>query len=253
MKQCKYEVYFINGEKVFKSVRTGRKLTGAAKVACERAEAEKAAREQRAIDEAVENAFILTWYEENAVEIDAEQERNIARAKALAENREVKSDDEGFEEFCDALDAVIYEEKKAEVKRIAITGWALNARMIRDLESAFEDEDVKEMLTNGFRKSTAEFVRSALACMGWKYNAGRGTTKGAVIEFLRRRDDERFPIYESGKYNIASVFNAMRAVTRCMIYAKERSENAVVIKREYRASLARLCRKMIQGIQTITD
>lgn len=88
MKQCNYTVKYVNGAKVFVSNKSGKVLTGAAVEACKRAElkkdiAETEARiaklreeteEQYAINNAVENALILTWYEENSDIIAAEQE-----------------------------------------------------------------------------------------------------------------------------------------------------------------------------------
>ncbi len=260
MKQ-NYIVSIINGEKVFTSARTGKRLTGAAKIACERTEERKAelAREQAYLNEIVENALILSWYEENEIEIIAEQRRNQAIAKSLTDASEAKKEEvkaaESYEEFCDALEKACeeYDRKQRSEKKnlIAISGWALTEFVIRKLESAFEDEDVKAMYygMKVMRKRTALFVQNALACMGWKYNASRGANKGAVIEFLKKRNDEKFPLFYGERYDVWSVFDVMGAVIRCMRYAKERSANAVVIKKEIRASLARLCKKMIEGIR----
>lgn len=408
MKQCNYVVTVIDGVKVFKSAKTGRTLTGAAKLACERAEAENAEREQGVINEAVENALILSWYAENATEINAEQERVIAqcrnvhgatfvltsattvtvwpsafgqgftRAQAhtwLAEIRAKRHDEriarrasmkrshntahkqatsravdyvarrilggkamrEGkrihvvftrrivtlrslawqglppracgqigvvkdgntfkawafvgvvngmplwvitkvyaglnfpvvlditkkggddnpskgekkteYEAFCDKLDTIIHDEKEEKPTCIAITGWALTETMIRDLETAYENEDVKEALTHTYKKLTAQFVRNALACMGWSYNADRGTQRNAVIDFLRKRDTQKFPIFTTAKYDVISTLIAIQAVSRCMKHAKKNSANAVTVNKEIRPILARLCRKLIQGMQ----
>lgn len=411
MKQS-YTINIINGEEVFISAKTGKRLTGAAKVACEKAEAE---REQKALDEIVDNALILSWYEENAIEIDAEQQRNIARAnnqrvhgegfvltntatvtvwpsafgkgftraqahrwlaeirakrhaerhanmkrsnntahktnnhaveyvarrifggKAMREGRRVhvvftrkiytlkslawkglppracgkigvvkdgntfkawafagmynnaplwiltkvyaglnfpvvlditkkggddntpKGDDKttddkaAYEAFCDALDAIIHDKKEETPKRIAITGWALTETMLRNLETAYEDEDVREALTHIFRKLTAQFARNALACLGWKYNADRGMMKGAVIDFLRKRDTEKFPIMTPARYDITSTVTAIQAINRCMLHAKKNSKTASITDKRTRPTLARLCRKFIQGMQPNAD
>lgn len=88
MKQCNYTVKYINGARVFVSNKSGKVLTGAAEAACKRAEMMKdvtemeahiaelreECEERYAIDNAVENALILTWYEENSDLITAEQE-----------------------------------------------------------------------------------------------------------------------------------------------------------------------------------
>lgn len=410
MKQCNYVVYFINGVRVFKSAKTGRTLTGAAKLACERAEAEREAREQEAINEAVENALIMSWYEENADLIEAEQRetratcrnihgatfvltsattvtiwpsafgqgftraqahtwlaeirakrhaertasmkrshntahkqatsravdyvaRRILGGKAIREGKRIHvvftrrivslrslawqglppracgqigvvkdgntfkawtfvgglqswvitkvyaglnfpvvlditkkggdddpskgsqpSNDEGdYEAFCDKLDEIIHDEQKETPKQIAITGWALTEKMIRDLETAYEDEDVKEALTHTYKKLTAQFIRNSLVCMGWSYNADRGTQRNAVIDFLRKRDTEKFPIFTTAKYDVISTLMAIQAVNRCMIHAKKNSTNAVTVNKEIRPILARLCRKMIQGMQPTID
>lgn len=247
----KYIINNINGETVYTSARTGRRLTGAAKVACEKAEAE---REQRVINEIVENALILSWYEDNAIEIEAEQAKCAAIAKSYADARanaeEVKNVAKSFEEFCDALDAIIHDKKEETKKRIAITGWAFTETMLRNIETAYEDEDVKEALTHTFRIVTANFTRNALACMGWKYNADRGIKKGAVIDFLRKRDTEKFPIMTTAKYDIISTVTALQAINRCMIHAKKNSKTASITDKTTRPTLARLCRKFIQGMQT---
>lgn len=433
MKQCNYIVSYVNGAKVFTSKKSGKVLTGAAKLACERAEAERAAQEQAYIDNAVENAFIMAWYNENADFIIAEQratqaeckrireavvygegfvmsntghaiiwptengngftrgtmhiflkrvramrhainarrEANIKRtkasrdttsgaiasrklttravdyvarrilgAKAIREGKRVKfvftrkiytlrsfawqglppracgkigvvktdnglyawafagvvnrlpiwlitkvyaglnfpivldittkggddnppqgsqpSNDEAdeaemntdaeYQAFCDKLDEIIHDKKEETPKRVAITGWALTPTMIRTIESAYEDEDVKEALTHTYKKFITPFIRHALACLGWKYNAQRGTKRNAVIDFLRKRDDEKFPIFSGERYDLISTFSAMMAVSRCMKYAHEHSTQAVVIRKEIRAPLARLCRKLILGI-----
>lgn len=252
MKQCNYVVYFIDGEKVFKSARTGRVLTGSAKKACELAEERRAVREQRAIDEAVENALVLDWYAENAIEIDAEQARCEAIAKSYADAsvEAVKSEEEEFEAFADAIDAIIHAEKNEAKKGIAITGWAFTATMLRNIETAYEDEDVKEAMTHTFKMLTAQFVRNSLACMGWKYKAERGTKKNAVIDFLNCRDTEKLPIFTRARYDIYSTLTAIQAVNRCMLYAMKKSENAVVADKETRPILARLCRKLIEGMRT---
>ncbi len=416
MKQCNYIVSYVNGAKVFTSKKSGKVLTGAARLACERAEAERAAQEQAYIDNAVENAFIMAWYNENADFIIAEQRatqaeckrateavvygegfvmsntghviiwpteggngftrgtmqiflkrirarrheinarrhanmkrshntahkqttsraidyvaRRILGGKAMREGKSVKivftrkiytlrslawqglppracgrigvvkdgntfkawafagvvnglpiwlitkvyaglnfpvvlditkkggddnpprgsqprNDEADYEAFCDKLDEIIHDKPKGTPKQIAISGWALTEKMIRNIETAYEDEDVKEALTQTFRTWTAEFTRYALTCLGWKYNAERGTRNNAVIDFLRKRDDEKFPIFTTTRYDIISTFNALQAVTRCMKYAHEQSTQAVVIKKEIRAPLARLCRKLIQGM-----
>lgn len=410
MKQ-NYRVTYINGEKVFTSARTGRVLTGSAKKACEMAEQRRAEAEQNAINEIVENALILDWYAENAIEIDAEQQRNIARAnnqrihgegfvltnattvtiwpsafgqgftraqahiwlaeirakrhaerhanmkrsnntahkqttsravdyvarrilggKAIREGKCVKivfirkiytlrsfawqglppracgkigvvktdngfygwayagivnnapiwiltrvyaglnfpvvlditkkggddnppqgsqprNDEADYEAFCDTLDAIIHEEKNEAKKGIAITGWAFTATMLRNIETAYEDEDVKEAMTHTFKMLTAQFVRNSLTCMGWKYNADRGTKKNAVIDFLNSRDTEKFPIFTHARYNIYSTLTAIQAINRCMLYAMKNSKNAVVADKETRPILARLCRKLIAGMK----
>lgn len=250
MKQ-NYEVTYINGEKVFTSARTGRVLTGNAKKVCELAEERRAVREQKAIDEAVENALILDWYAENAIEIDAEQARCEAIAKSYeAMKSEAKSDEEEFEAFADAIDAIIHAEENEAKKGIAITGWAFTATMLRNIETAYEDEDVKEAMTHTFKMLTAQFVRNSLACMGWKYNAERGAKKDAVIDFLNCRDTEKLPIFTRARYDIYSTLTAIQAVNRCMLYAMKKSENAVVADKETRPILARLCRKLIKGMKT---
>lgn len=438
MKQCNYKIsYTTEGKKVFTSKKSGKVLTGTAKLACERAEAERLAQEQAYIDDAVKNAFIMAWYEENedfiiaeqrATQaeckrvtesvvygegfmmsntghaiiwptengngftrgtmhiflkrvramrhaIDARREANIKRtkasrdttsraiasrkqttsrainyvarrilgAKAIREGKRVKfvftrkiytlrsfawqglppracgkigvvKTDNGFyawafagmvnrlpiwlptkvyaglnfpvvldittkggddnppqgsqprndgndetdetemntdaeyQAFCDKLDEIIHDTPKGTPKQIAISGWALTPTMIRKIESAYEDEDVKEALTHTYKKFITPFIRHALACLGWKYNAQRGTRHNAVIDFLRKRDDEKFPIFSGERYDLTSTFIAMMAVSRCMKYAHEHSTQAVVIKKEIRAPLARLCRKLILGI-----
>lgn len=417
MKQCNYKVsYTTDGQKIFTSAKTGRTLTGAAKVACEKAEAERATQEQTYINNAVENAFILTWYNENADLIAEEQRttqaeckrateaivhgegfvmtntgnviiwpteggngftrgemqifinrvrarrhaitarrhanmkrshntahktttshavdytaRKILGGKAMREGKRVKivftrniitlrslawqglppracgqigvvkdgntfkawafagvvnnlpiwlvtrvyaglnfpvvkditrkggddnppqgttpCDDEAeYNTFCDKLDAIIHDKDNEKPKRIAITGWALTETMVRNLETACENEDVKDTLSNAFRTWTAEFARYALACLGWKYNADRGHRQNAAIEFLRKRDDEKIPIFTTARYDIISTFNALQAVTRCMRHAKENSSQAIVIRKEIRAPLARLCRKLIEAL-----
>jgi len=402
----KYRVNFINGETVYTSARTGRTLTGSARKACEEA------REQEAINEAVENALILDWYKENATEIDAEQERMIARcnnqpthgkgftlantatvtiwpsafgqgftraqahmwlkeirakryaerrasmkrtyntahkthsnnaravsyvarkifgAKAIREGRSFKivftrhiqtmrdfwegmppracgrigalrcadgktrawvqifykygfiwtvmpvssaweiptrgkrppkggkkitapkkedsTQNASYEAFCDKIDAIIHADDNAPKKRIAITGWAFTATMLRNIEAAYESDDVKYGVAHTFRIVAAQFVRNSLACMGWKYNADRGMKKDAVIDFLNRRDTEKFPIFTSTRYDLFSTLDAIQAVNRCMLYAMKETPGAVVATKETRPILARLCRKLIHEMR----
>lgn len=421
MKQCNYIVSYVNGNAVFTSKKSGRVITGTAKLACERAEAEREterarqnaeefaetcakwaemeeeAREYNALDEAIDNALTLCWYEENADLIDAEQKatqakfsnrtagagfivvekspviiwpsafgQGLTRAQAHAWLQEIRakrhaeriantkrSHNSAHKQATSrAVDYVarrilggkaMREGKRVHVvftrrvitlrslswrglaprvykkvgcvkdgdtfrawiliktiingkslafwfigriarnlwpvvkvikrggddgpkgspiarenetipatgKIIPITGWAFNKAMLRRLEGAFTDEEVRSYLAGTFAIVTKKFVQIGLNAMGWRYNAYR-YERNAVMKFLNRRDTEtgQTSTHSEVKYDVCSVSVAMMTICRCMLHAMKTNPGAVVATRETRPLLARLCKIALRILQT---
>lgn len=413
MKQCNYIVSYVNGAKVFTSKKSGKVLTGAAKLACERAEEEKdarefeatrarwiaeeeEAREYNALDDAIDNAMTLCWYEENADLIDAEQKatqakfanritgagfivveqsaviiwpsafgQGLTRAQAHMWLREIRTkrhaervastkrnhhtahkqttsrainhtasrilggkamregkrvnivftrkiitlrsllwrglppkacgkvgcvkDGDTFRAWIlikttingksfafwfvgrveRGLWPVVKVIKKGgdggpkgspiapqtetiptTGKYIPITGWAFNEKMLRRLEGAFTDEEIRSHLAGIYSIITRNFLNIGLNAMGWKYNPQRHE-RNAVAHFLNRRDTEagETRTHSEVKYDICSVTVAIMAVNRCMLHAMKTNPGAVVATRETRPILARLCKIALRILQ----